>query len=42
MIYYAQKLRDGNAITASVAWQRILHMVGNASILLDFQASASK
>jgi hypothetical protein len=34
--------RQGNTITASIAWQRVLHMVGNASILLEFDATASR
>jgi len=34
--------KEGNQIVASLAWQKILHMVGNASILLDFEASASR
>jgi hypothetical protein len=34
--------REGNQIVASLAWQKILHMVGNASILLEFEASASR
>ena len=31
-----------NEVTASVSWQRKLPMVANASILLDFEASATK
>jgi len=34
--------RKGNQIVATVVWQRILPMVGNASILLDFDATATK
>jgi hypothetical protein len=34
--------RDGNTIVASLAWQKILHMAGNASILLDFEATANR
>ena len=34
--------REGNAIVAQVAWQKQLHMVGNVSLLLDFDASASR
>ncbi len=37
-----QVTRQQNAITASVVWQRILPMVGNASILLDFDAAATR
>ncbi len=32
----------GNVITASVSWQKLLPMVANVSLLLDFNASASK
>ena len=34
--------REGNSIVASAAWQRVLHMIGNASILLDFEATATR
>ncbi|MCC6380392.1 MAG: DUF4845 domain-containing protein [Burkholderiales bacterium] len=34
--------KDGNVITASIAWQRELHLVGNVSLLLDFDAVAQK
>jgi hypothetical protein len=34
--------KDGNTIVASLAWQKTLHMVGNASILLDFEATANR
>jgi hypothetical protein len=34
--------KQGNAMTASVAWQKQLHMVGNVSLLLDFEVSASR
>lgn len=34
--------KNGNVTTVSVSWQTKLHMVGNASILLDFDASASR
>ena len=34
--------KEGNQIVASLAWQKILPMVGNASILLEFEASASR
>lgn len=37
-----QVTRQQNQITASVSWQRVLPMIGNASILLDFDASASR
>jgi len=34
--------KDGNQIVATLAWQKILHMAGNASILLEFEASAAR
>jgi hypothetical protein len=34
--------KSGNVTTVSVSWQTKLHMVGNASIVLDFDASASR
>ena len=34
--------REGNAIVATLAWQKVLHMVGNASILLEFEARSSR
>ena len=34
--------REGNAIVAQVAWQKQLHMVGNVSLLLEFDASATR
>ena len=37
-----QVSRQGGAITATASWQRVLPMIGNASILLDFDASASR
>jgi len=37
-----QVSRQNNRITASVSWQRVLPMIGNASILLDFDATASR
>jgi hypothetical protein len=36
-----QVSREGNKLVASVAWQRVLHMIGNASILLEFDVAAS-
>ena len=35
-------VKDGNELTVSATWSKTLHLVGNVSILLDFQASASK
>jgi len=37
-----QVQKVGNAVVASVSWQRVLHMVGNASILLEFTAEAQR
>src|ERR1700693_357063 len=34
--------KEGNVLVATAAWSKALPLVGNASILLDFQASASK
>jgi hypothetical protein len=34
--------KSGNVTTVSVSWQVKLHMVGNASLLLDFDATASR
>ncbi|MBS0325317.1 MAG: DUF4845 domain-containing protein [Proteobacteria bacterium] len=34
--------REGDSIVASVAWQKVLPMIGNASILLDFEARSTK
>jgi hypothetical protein len=35
-------VKDGNTVVASATWTKTLPLVGNVSILLDFQASASK
>jgi hypothetical protein len=34
--------KEGNVITASVSWQKQLHMVGNVSLLLDFDVQAQR
>jgi hypothetical protein len=34
--------KEGNTVVASLAWQKILHIAGNASILLDFEATANR
>jgi hypothetical protein len=34
--------KQGNEITVSAAWTKTLHLVGNASLLLEFEASATK
>jgi Tfp pilus assembly protein PilE len=35
-------VRNGNTITAQVSWQKKLPLVKNVSLLLDFDASASR
>lgn len=35
-------VKDGNVVTASIAWQRELHLVGNVSLLLDFDVAKSR
>jgi hypothetical protein len=34
--------KSGNVITISASWTTTLHLFGNVSLLLDFNASASK
>lgn len=34
--------KDGNVVTATVAWARKLHIAGNVSLYLDFEAKASR
>ena len=34
--------RNGNQIVAEAAWERRLHIVGNASILLEFETAATR
>ena len=34
--------KSNNITTASVSWQNKLHLVGNVSLLLEFEASASR
>ena len=34
--------KDGNKTTASVAWTRILPLIGNVSLYLEFEASATR
>lgn len=34
--------KAGNTVTASVAWTRRLHLVANASLMLEFDASATR
>ncbi|HEX4884655.1 MAG TPA: DUF4845 domain-containing protein [Casimicrobiaceae bacterium] len=38
----ATLVRSGSQIIAELAWERRLHMFGNASILLEFETSASR
>jgi hypothetical protein len=35
-------VKEGNELVLSATWSKTLPLVGNVSILLDFQASASK
>jgi hypothetical protein len=34
--------KEGNALIASAAWTRTLHLIGNVSLLLEFEATATK
>ncbi len=34
--------KTGNQVTLSAAWTKTLHMVGNVSLLLEFEAKATK
>ena len=34
--------KNGNQVTLTAAWTKTLHLVGNVSLLLDFEASATK
>jgi len=34
--------KEGNTLVATASWQRVLHLVGNVSLLLDFEATATK
>jgi hypothetical protein len=34
--------RQGNVVTATATWDRKLHVVGNAYILLEFEAEAAR
>ena len=34
--------KDGNTLTVSASWTTTLYLFGNVSLLLDFQASASR
>ncbi len=35
-------VKNKNEVTASASWTRKLPLVGNASLLLDFEASATR
>ena len=35
-------VKEGNVVTATVSWQKQLHMVGNVSLLLDFDVQAQR
>jgi len=34
--------KEGNALVATASWSKTLHLVGNMSLLLDFEATATK
>ena len=34
--------KEGNALVATASWTRTLHLVGNVSLLLEFEASTAK
>jgi Domain of unknown function (DUF4845) len=34
--------KEGNALVATATWTRTLHLVGNVSLLLEFEATATK
>ena len=34
--------KEGNELVASASWTKTLHLVGNVSLLLEFEASAKK
>jgi len=34
--------KNGNQITLSASWNKTLHMAGNVSLLLEFEATATK
>jgi hypothetical protein len=34
--------KQGNEVTATVTWARKLHLVGNVSLYLDFEATATR
>jgi hypothetical protein len=34
--------KEGNTLTATVSWEKKLHMIGNVSLLLDFDVSVTR
>jgi len=34
--------KEGNQLVATANWTRILHLIGNVSLLLEFEATATK
>ena len=34
--------KEGNTLVATAAWSKTLHLVGNMSLLLEFEATATK
>ena len=37
-----QVAKEGNALVATASWTRTLHLIGNVSLLLEFEAVATK
>ncbi len=37
-----QVTKEGNSLVATASWTRTLHLVGNVSLLLEFEATATK
>jgi hypothetical protein len=37
-----QVAKEGNNLVATASWTRTLHLVGNVSLLLEFEATATK
>ena len=35
-------VKDGNNLVATASWTKVLHLVGNVSLLLEFEATAAK
>ena len=35
-------VKEGNQLVATASWTKVLHLVGNVSLLLEFDASAKK